>query len=71
MKHRLEKHEDCQVEYCPVCDGGLAICSVCRCIEGSLASECPGHDCWASHGERIYRGEIDFRDGQWVNAPAR
>jgi hypothetical protein len=66
MNHVYEKHENCRREHCSVCDGGLSICTVCRCIEGSLATECPGFDCWRTHGDAIYRGEIDFVGGKWV-----
>ena len=65
--HAPDYHRD---EYwpraCMVCDGGLGICTVCHCIEGSLATECPGFDCWKEYGDRIYQGKIDFRDGRWV-----
>jgi hypothetical protein len=51
---------------CAVCDGGLAVCRVCGCLEGSLATECPGVEAYGEYGDRIYRGEIDFRDGRWI-----
>lgn len=67
MEHRYEKHENCTCEgHCMICDGGLSFCTVCGCIEGSLATECPGFDCWTTHGDRIYSGEIDFKGGVWV-----
>lgn len=34
------KGKDCYP--CMVCDGGLSLCKVCMCLEGGLASECPG-----------------------------
>jgi len=52
---------------CIVCDGGLGICKVCGCIEASLAKECPGFQCYETHGEAIYTGYIDFMDGHWVD----
>lgn len=67
MKHSYETHTNCQQRACMVCDGGLAICTVCGCIEGSLATECPGYNCYATHGDRIYAGEIDFVDGEWID----
>ena len=69
MKHVAETHKDRKpgCEYgCIICDGGLFICTVCGCIEGSLASECPGYQCYSEYGDRIYKGETDFREGKWV-----
>ena len=60
----------CNRAGCQFCDGGLAACTVCKCIEGSLATECPGYNCYNSHGQLIYDGEIDFRGGDWVNLPS-
>lgn len=57
----------CESYACQFCDGGLASCTVCKCIEGSLATECPGFDCYLTHGEDIYQRKIDFKDGQWVS----
>lgn len=42
MDHVYEKHENCTRDYCNVCEGGLAICTVCGGMEGSLLPECPG-----------------------------
>jgi hypothetical protein len=67
MEHQYEKHENCRAEgHCMICDGGLSVCTVCQCIEGSLATECPGFSAWKNYGERIYKGEIDFVGGEWV-----
>ena len=41
-KHIYERHEDCTKEHCPICEGGLAFCTVCRKGGGDLADECPG-----------------------------
>lgn len=65
--HVYEEHKQCSRLHCPICDGGLAVCTICGCLEGSLASECPGFNCYASHGDRIYNGEVDFRGGEWVD----
>ena len=66
MFHTYEKHQNCRVEHCPICDGGLSVCTVCKCIEGSLAKECPGYNCFDTHGDNIYNGLIDFVNGEWV-----
>lgn len=41
-EHVYEKHEECGRNYCPICDGGLLWCVVCKGGEGGLAEECPG-----------------------------
>jgi len=69
-KHVFEVHEDCYIQHCSVCDGGLAICTVCGLIEGSLTTDCPGEDCWLARGDAIYAGKIDFREGAWVALPS-
>jgi len=55
------------------CDGScilctLAVCKVCGLIEGSLTTDCPGVDAFKEHGDAVYAGTEDFRDGQWVKA---
>lgn len=67
MKHKFDRCKpDCDDPYCNICQGGLALCSVCRLYEGGLTTECPGVPVSADDSDRIYRGEVDFRDGQWV-----
>jgi hypothetical protein len=65
-KHQFVVHTPYCDTPCGICDGGLGICSVCHCIEGSLATECPGFNCWKEYGDRIWKKEIDFKDGNWV-----
>lgn len=76
MDHKYITHETCDCykrdsEYyqpCMVCDGGLAICSVCGLMEGSITTDCPGEECWAERGDDIYTGKLDYREGEgWVN----
>ena len=64
--HTWEVHEGCDQPYCSICDGGLSVCTSCGCVEGSLATECPGVQCYAEMGELIYQGRVDFRGGGWV-----
>lgn len=55
-----------------VADGGLAVCRVCTCFEGSLATECPGVQVGAEQQDRIYAGQVDFKNGGWaILAPVR
>lgn len=67
VEHIPQVHIACTRNYgCMVCDGGLFICTRCGCLEGSLATECPGYECYTEYGDAIYKGEIDFRNGQWT-----
>lgn len=51
---------------CQFCDGGLALCVVCRGAEGSLPTECPGEPMTKAQEDEVYRGVIDFRNGKWI-----
>lgn len=51
---------------CMFCDGGLSACEVCGGFEGAMPSDCPGEPMTYARGQEVYRGEIDFRDGNWV-----
>jgi serpin B len=62
-QHILEKHKKCDSNYC---NGGLAVCTVCHCAEGTLPTECPGEHVLYEQERRIYLGEIDFVNGAWV-----
>jgi len=72
MEHIFEDHKDgCPSEgHCMVCDGGLGVCTVCKCFEGSLATECPGIKVSAEWQNEIYKGRIDFRNERWVDIPS-
>jgi len=70
MKHVYEDHtgKDCQKTNCVICDGGLAVCTVCGLFEGSLTTDCPGEPSYRKYGDQIYKGELDYKEGQgWVN----
>ena len=74
MNHQLYSAEEALAEsgsdsalYRNVADGGLAVCKICGCFEGSLASECPGAPVSADQQDRIYSGEVDFVGEQWVS----
>lgn len=52
---------------CPVCSGGLFVCSTCGCVEGELATDCPGERLHEDERGAIYNGHVDFvRDRGWV-----
>ncbi len=65
-KHKAVIHINCQETHCPVCDGGLYICEVCGLIEGSLTTDCPGVESWCNKNELIYKGLLDYKNGEWV-----
>jgi len=70
MKHKFEEHKagECTREgHCVICDGGLKVCEICGCAEGSLATECPGYRCYVTHSDLIYDGKVDFINGKWVD----
>lgn len=51
---------------CMFCDGGLFSCSVCGSFEGATTTHCPGQEMYREYGDRVYAGQIDYRDGAWV-----
>jgi hypothetical protein len=74
MKHIFYKPEDCNcIEkiHCPICEGGLAMCKICKLAEGSLTTDCPGEIVDYETETKILRGELDYREdeGGWVNKP--
>ena len=40
QKHEERKHENCQLEYCYSCDGGLFVCEHCKLAEADLKDKC-------------------------------
>jgi len=55
----------CSSGSCMICDGGLAMCKVCKLYEGGLTTECPGIVVAIDQSDDIYHGKLDFKDGQW------
>lgn len=66
MEHTFETHENCHLTSCMICDGGLGLCKVCGCLEGQLATECPGFDIGSEVGDLIWKGKADFINGEWI-----
>jgi len=64
--HVYLKHKNCLLNYCPICDGRLAECTVCGLVEGALTSECPGVQCFMEKSDDVYQGKIDYVNGAWV-----
>ena len=65
--HVYEKHENCELNHCPICDGGLSVCTVCGGWEGSLTSDCPRERMSGDEQDAVYAGIKDFRNGQWID----
>lgn len=51
--------------YCQWCDGGLECCSECGAFEGATPDQCPGEQMSADRSDLVYKGEMNYRDGQW------
>jgi hypothetical protein len=66
MNHQFEKHENCQIQNCPVCDGGLSVCAVCGGAEGSLTTDCIGRKLDERELQEVYLGASDFVGNTWV-----
>lgn len=55
---------------CMFCAGGLWACATCGGAEGSMPSTCPGSPMKLGQFGDVYAGELDFRDGTWVEGVA-
>lgn len=66
MNHKLITHKDCEIQNCLICDGGLAICSVCGGAEGALTTDCPGIQLESYQLDSIHNGDIDFINEKWI-----
>jgi hypothetical protein len=64
-RHEYEHHENCNNDNCFICDGGLAVCTVCGCAEGTLSTDCPGYPVPDEKQQLIYQKKLDFIDGYW------
>jgi hypothetical protein len=61
MEHILEKHDKCEIPHCCVCDGGLAICTVCGGAEGTLTEDCCGRILSGDEQDDVYYGRLFYR----------
>jgi len=50
---------------CQFCVGGLEYCSVCGAFEGATPDECPGRQMSYDFSDLVYKGIVNFRDGNW------
>mgnify|MGYP001600111244 CR=1 FL=1 len=70
QQHVYETHADHEPdsqECRQICDGGLGVCKVCNCWEGSLTTECSGAPVDGERQDDVYAGRIDFFGGRWVD----
>jgi hypothetical protein len=66
-KHTLEKHDVyCDIPHCNICEGGLAVCTVCHGAEASLPTHCPGYPMTYGQQGLVQDEQMDFVDGHWV-----
>lgn len=65
-EHVYEVHINCAAQHCPICDGGLAWCTVCVAGEGELTTECAGRKLTPDEKDLVMKGSIDFKDGKIV-----
>lgn len=65
MKHKRYRCES-ECTGCQFCDGGLAMCTVCRGGEASLTSECCERKLTEAEEQAVMARKLDFQDGKWV-----
>jgi len=68
MKHDLEKHKNCNKEYCSICVGGLALCTVCGGAEMTLTTDCCERPLTEAECDLIINSELDFKNRIWVRS---
>lgn len=61
-------HDKCDKNGCMICDGGLFVCTRCGSHEGATTTHCPGGQMTAETYEKVYAGELDYREDEWVRA---
>ena len=55
---------------CQWCDGGLFACALCNSFEGATTTTCPEMPMDQAMIDRVYDGELNYRDGEWRNEPS-
>lgn len=51
---------------CPICAGGLFVCTTCGAAEGELPTDCPGYKLHHAELKAIYNEHLDYVAGAWV-----
>lgn len=64
---------DCSDECygCMWCGGGLELCRKCGAFEGATPDECPQKPIDWQMADLVYKGIINFRDGNWYGECAQ
>lgn len=66
--HTEEDHSDPDdAMTCKTCRGDLAYCKVCLAAECELPTDCPGRVMSRLECEDVCRGNLDFRNGAWLD----
>lgn len=68
--HKYAVHEDCHIDYCMICEGGLAVCEICGGLEGALPTDCPETRMTKDQIDQTYEGKLDFQNGKWIKNQA-
>lgn len=66
MKHAFVVHTNCSIRNCPICEGGLHLCSVCGGAESSLTTDCPDKKIPGWLETAVSNAYMDFVGGKWV-----
>lgn len=64
MDHRQHK---CHKDWCSVCRNQQKVCTVCGAWDKEQAAHCPGYQLPQVKKDLIYYGDLDFKDGKWVD----
>ena len=69
MEHVALRHTRCDSNpgMCPICDGGLFVCKICGAAEGEVPTDCPGEKLGPATLESIFKGDLDYKNGTWIN----
>lgn len=63
-EHNLHQ---CSKEWCSVCRNRQKHCMTCDARDKDQPTECPGRPMTLGEMEAVYHGELDFKDGEWVD----
>jgi hypothetical protein len=45
---------------------GCVECEICKSFEGEIPTECPNRPMTIQEKDDVFKGRVDFRDGEWV-----
>lgn len=64
LPHTFEKHTNCEINHCQLCEGGLSYCTTCKGCESSLSTHCIGKPLTEHDHICISNGD-DYKNGKW------